>query len=1276
MRRALWFSLVVAFALACWDHTPTDPPAGPQGSISDGAHDDPDDDLTSNPDFFFLPPMVPDPSTYDPFDNFDEGEFNGALKPEVQICPGTADAFGELCDESAQIARFTMNTGPGSETVRLVELDQHYIVNWHTDQFPLSTDVIYRVRVFVGVFLDADAGKRKGKELGFADVKFVSGGARNAVTNDEIALKDGRTLAIKFRTENDVICFADDPNFDATSPCNSKTVDLSDGEEDQVELRDNTTGDQIGVLSIPPGQDLEEGSTGEITFTLQLCDQLDADIPQFGDCLRITADPPLTEVVSDSLDPMATISLCRIELIGPQNELITVHRQDEETGEVFALPHADDDCEAEELPEPGPARAPQWDAGDKPAGDSPYTSLFRNALPTKMAYANPEDAERTVSPGEELAFRVHVTDALDADVTGGDPPAEVTFAVTEGETVSLLSVPVVDGLAGITWTLGSGITTVLASGVGLATLDNNGPAEGFFDPFWPGLHEEGVEKFPVLLGTGTLEFIVTTGPTAQKTVDLSDAVEDTVELRDENNNQIGVLTIPSGQDLEEGQTGEITFTLELCEELDADIPQFGDCLRITADPPLEEVVGADGLDPMATISLCRLNQLPTQNDLITLHRQDEQTGEVFALPHADDDCEDEAIPGPERAPQWDAGDKPAGDSPYTSLFRNALPVKMDYVNAEDADRSATPGAELATSVLVTDALENPASGARVNFSVTGGSGSVGTSAITGSDGVATVSWTLGAVAGGNELSASGVGIASPDNNGPDEGFDPFWPGLHEEGVEQEPVFLGTGTLAFTATATEPDASAIFRATFTGDALDAEPGPPEVGAWTTVNESAGTIRVRSAVGDLTSKPVELDQAAGLTGGVDLVGTVAGTPPTTGRYSARWQFLVHGDAVGAVFVIRDNTGLLLAALNVLSNGALRYNNTIELAGVSWASDVSQLVEIIVDLDNDVTSLWIDGAAVSEAQGIPFSQSSAANLARLGLALGGTSAQTFAWDDIEIAASESQIAFESNRTGDFDIWAVNPDPANPSPTNLSTDASRNDRDPAWSFDGARIAFSRDDDVNEDIWVMDRDGTNQVQLTTHSAGDIWPAWSPDGAKIAWTSKRTGFWEIWVMDANGGSKMQITSDESPLGNLHPSWSPDGTKIAIHSGRDGGGDAEIVVVDISAGFASPTFTQLTNNSVADLEPVWSPDGARIAFTRQPATHTDILVIELATLTESVVVQTSGVEGSPSWSPDGTRLAFMNNGVTGDFEIFTVRLDGTDVQRLTFNTAVDRDPAWR
>lgn len=153
---------------------PRSPISPPSFIISDGANG-------GNAHFFFLPPLVPAPSP--------AGTFDATQQPVVAICALVNDACG------AVVATFTMTTGPGSETVRVVPADEHYIVNWHTDRFDLTVGATYRIRVLIGNLV-----------LGFADVVPTgTGKAKNAVTGDEIALKDGSTLPIKFRIEDGAV---------------------------------------------------------------------------------------------------------------------------------------------------------------------------------------------------------------------------------------------------------------------------------------------------------------------------------------------------------------------------------------------------------------------------------------------------------------------------------------------------------------------------------------------------------------------------------------------------------------------------------------------------------------------------------------------------------------------------------------------------------------------------------------------------------------------------------------------------------------------------------------------------------------------------------------------------------------------------------------------------------------------------------------------------------------------------------------------------------------
>ena len=132
--------------------------------------------------------MVPDPSP--------TGTFDGTLQPVVEICDlGIVSDPDEntpcLAPQFPFPIQFTVSSGLGSETVRVNDTEEHYIVNWHTDA--VNANRTYRINVVVGE-----------TELGFADVDVVNRGKelKSVDTGEFIALKDGRTLPIKFRIEN------------------------------------------------------------------------------------------------------------------------------------------------------------------------------------------------------------------------------------------------------------------------------------------------------------------------------------------------------------------------------------------------------------------------------------------------------------------------------------------------------------------------------------------------------------------------------------------------------------------------------------------------------------------------------------------------------------------------------------------------------------------------------------------------------------------------------------------------------------------------------------------------------------------------------------------------------------------------------------------------------------------------------------------------------------------------------------------------------------------
>ena len=126
--------------------------------------------------------------------------------------------------------------------------------------------------------------------------------------------------------------------------------------------------------------------------------------------------------------------------------------------------------------------------------------------------------------------------------------------------------------------------------------------------------------------------------------------------------------------------------------------------------------------------------------------------------------------------------------------------------------------------------------------------------------------------------------------------------------------------------------------------------------------------------------------------------------------------------------------------------------------------------------------------------------------------------------------------------------------------------------------VIFQSSRDGDNEIYLLNGDGSGVTQLTANTAADVNPVWSPDGQKIAFQSNRSGNADVWVMDADGTDPVQLTTDPGFDGS--PTWSPEGTRIAFTSTRDG--DDEIFAMD--AGGSNEV--QLTTNGATDEDPAW------------------------------------------------------------------------------------------
>jgi TolB protein len=127
------------------------------------------------------------------------------------------------------------------------------------------------------------------------------------------------------------------------------------------------------------------------------------------------------------------------------------------------------------------------------------------------------------------------------------------------------------------------------------------------------------------------------------------------------------------------------------------------------------------------------------------------------------------------------------------------------------------------------------------------------------------------------------------------------------------------------------------------------------------------------------------------------------------------------------------------------------------------------------------------------------------------------------------------------------------------------------------------------------------------------------------------------------------------------------TKIVFVSNRDG--NDELYMMD----YDGANQTRLTFNKWRDYMPAWSPDQRAIAFTSYRAGNPDLYIL-YPYEGKIVPVSTKGTNFAAAFSPDGKKLAFCSTR-DGNAEIYVANADGSNIRRITFNSAIDTAPTW-
>ena len=258
------------------------------------------------------------------------------------------------------------------------------------------------------------------------------------------------------------------------------------------------------------------------------------------------------------------------------------------------------------------------------------------------------------------------------------------------------------------------------------------------------------------------------------------------------------------------------------------------------------------------------------------------------------------------------------------------------------------------------------------------------------------------------------------------------------------------------------------------------------------------------------------------------------------------------------------------------------------------------------------------------------------------------------------------------------------------------------------SQIAYASNRSGNWEIWLMDWDGSNQRQITNHRAMAILPSWSPDNDRMVYTLFSGGRSEMYIINRRGGGRIHVqtgvglntSATFSPVSNdiafvgsvrgnpdiyvikddstnlrrltsegsieSTPEWSPSGRQISFTSGRSG--TPQIYIMDADGS----NVQRISFDGDWNDDATWSPDGVHVAYTSRVNGKFQIRLANVVN-GETHILAGEGWNEQPSWSPDGQWIVFQSNR-SGRWQVYRMRADGTDLLQLTFD-GENKEPDW-
>ena len=160
-------------------------------------------------------------------------------------------------------------------------------------------------------------------------------------------------------------------------------------------------------------------------------------------------------------------------------------------------------------------------------------------------------------------------------------------------------------------------------------------------------------------------------------------------------------------------------------------------------------------------------------------------------------------------------------------------------------------------------------------------------------------------------------------------------------------------------------------------------------------------------------------------------------------------------------------------------------------------------------------------------------------------------------------------------------------------------------WSQDGKRFIYVAKRTDNYDIYTCEIYGTNEKQLTSTSANEVFPVYSLDGYQIAFcastgvygTPENQRTYEIYVINSDGSGLSRLTENDDL--DMYPRWSPDGSRLVFSSNRHAFGQWEVYVMDVDG--TNIRRVTISPPNITAVNPVYKP------IPKSP--YNDVLVVD-------------------------------------------------------------------